>query len=169
MKVKQYEMVIADTPHEMQRRVEEHLAAGWDLFGQMYQRPDGQLVREMVFVGACRAGVAGSSLGEGRCRGQVIAAWFCADTRSLSAGLVAAIDYLTSYPHHLQSPGASSLVHGHPGAKFLADAGARVWNSVLPHSLRSAPVNPGYREAVFQVRAPVPFVNRAARARAKSN
>lgn len=48
MKVKQYEMVIADSPHEMQRRVEQHLAAGWDLVGQMWQRPDGQLVREMV-------------------------------------------------------------------------------------------------------------------------
>jgi hypothetical protein len=48
MKVKQYELVVADTPHEMQRRVDEHLAAGWDLVGQMCQRPDGQLVREML-------------------------------------------------------------------------------------------------------------------------
>jgi hypothetical protein len=48
MKVKQYELVIADTPHEMQRRVEEHIAAGWELVGQLQQTKQGQLCREMI-------------------------------------------------------------------------------------------------------------------------
>jgi hypothetical protein len=48
MKVKQYRMIAADGPEAFALQVDDLLRQGWDLVGQVMQRPDGRLCREMV-------------------------------------------------------------------------------------------------------------------------